>query len=697
MSANAVDRDTRIAADVGGTFTDIATFDPVTSAFRLGKALSTPEHLVEGIAEGVSRAKTRFDEASLFLHGTTVAINALLERKGARVGLVTTRGFRDIYEIGRVNRPDSYNLFFRKHRPLVERAQRFEANERILATGEILAPLTSSELERLTTLLTEAEVQAIAIMFMNSYQNPAHEAQAKAHFAEAFPHVFITASHEISQEYREFERTSTVVANAFVGPKVAGYLDEARQFLHSAGFRGRFLIVQSSGGLYDSEQASRECIKMMESGPAAGLIATRNLCTAIGLESAIAFDMGGTTAKAGVILHGASLMCNGALVGGYNEGLPIQVPMIDIQEVGTGGGSIARLGPGGGIRVGPASAGSNPGPVCYRRGGSEPTVTDANLVLGRLSPNHFLGGDMLLDLPSAERAVRDCVAEPLGLSVEAAAEGIIRIASASMSNVVKRVTTERGLDVRDFTMVAYGGAGPLHATLIARELNLRKVVIPNAPGHFSAVGMLTADLRRDFVRSLFLPLEGAPSSTIQSIYREMEMRGREDIAKACGEDTPVAIEWAADMRYAGQEHFVAVLLPGEMVAGFPGQIDHAGIKACFDQTHLERYGFSSPEELAEIVSLRCAVTGILPKPSFGAIASGGAQPPPEALQEVRLVHFGGSGMMETPVYQREHLQSQNQIAGPALIEEYASTTVVFPDDQVRVDHIGNLVIAVGRS
>jgi len=693
QSARAPSRTARIAADVGGTFTDIAIFDEADGTLRLGKTLTTPDHLVNGISDGIVKSRGSFAEANLFLHGTTVAINTLLERTGARTALVTTRGFRDIYEIGRVNRPEAYNLFFRKHRPLVERALRFEVDERLMASGELRRPLVEAELEALAARIAEEKVEALAILFLHSYRNPAHEIAAKAFFQKRFPAMYITASHELSQEYREFERTSTVAANAYIGPRVHSYLKEAVEHLERAQFGGSFLIVQSTGGLYDVARAQRECIRMLESGPAAGVIATRSLCHDVGWTRAIAFDMGGTTAKSGVILDGEVLITSNSMIGGYTEGLPVQIPMIDIQEVGTGGGSIARLGPARSLRVGPQSAGASPGPVCYALGGAEPTVTDANLVLGRLNVDRFLGGDMKLDLEGARRAIADKVAGPLGLSVEQAADGIIRIAAATMSNVVKRVTTERGLDARDFPMVAFGGAGPLHAALVARELQIGQVIIPNAPGHFSAWGMLVADLRRDYVKTLFTSLANLDFDLLERHFGEMETEGEADIRKARASIGGVQVSRALDMRYVGQEHAVTVDVP---LAAFRSR-DQAEVKRCFDRTHTQRYGYCSENELAEIVSIRTSIAGTMQKPGAVRIAQGTAEPPASAANGVRKVFFSnGGGWVDTPTFQRERLLAGNAIAGPALIEEYASTTVMLPGDRLVVDAFGNLVIEVGN-
>jgi N-methylhydantoinase A len=683
----------RLSADVGGTFTDIAAFNERTGEFRLGKTLTTPSRLVDGIETGVTKAGAAFSSARLFLHGTTTAINTILERTGAKCALLTTQGFRDIYEIGRVNRPESYNLFFQKHQPLIERALRFEIRERIDAQGRVLVKLDEAQVRGVVDDLARSGIEAIAILFMHSYRNPEHEQRVKQIVQDAYPGLFVSASHELSQEYREFERSSTVAANAYVGPRVRNYLSVMNRHLDDAGFDGTFLIVQSTGGLFDVDEARDSCIRMLESGPAAGVIGTKILCDSMGLANAIAFDMGGTTAKAGVIHEGEVLMTGGALIGGYASGLPVQMPMIDIQEVGTGGGSIARAGLAGAMRVGPESAGAVPGPVCYGLGGVEPTITDANLVLGRLGVDRFLGGEMRLDLDGAKKALADKIAGPLGLDITQAAEGILRIATTKMSHVVRWVTTERGLDATDFALVAYGGAGPLHAAMVARELRIAKVIIPRAPGHFSAYGMLMADLRRDFVHTWFTPLARAPFDEMETIYAEMEQRGRAGVGHAHVELQDIAVTRGADMRYVGQEHAVSVELPTELF----GTRDLEGIKRRFDAVHETRYGYSSPDEAAEIVSLRCAVVGVLGKPPLETIEAGTPEPPAAAFRGNRPVFFADAGYVDTPTYDRGKLTAANRISGPALIEEYASTTVVDPGDVVHVDGFGNLVIDIRRS
>ena len=681
----------RLSADVGGTFTDVAAFDETTGALRLGKTLTTPERLVTGIESGVGKADSRFAAARMFLHGTTVVINTILERSGARCALLTTQGFRDIYEIGRVNRPESYNLFFNKHAPLIDRDLRFEIMERIDAQGAVLIPLDEEQVRAVVRNAVKEGVQAIAILFLHSYRNPVHEQRAKAIVEKEFPQLFVTASHELSQEYREYERTSTAAANAYVGPRVQRYLIEMESHLEDAGFGGNFLIVQSTGGLFDVGDARRSCIRMLESGPAAGVVGTKALCDSIGVRNAIAFDMGGTTAKAGVIYEGNVLMTGAALIGGYATGLPVQMPMIDIQEVGTGGGSIARVEVGNALRVGPESAGASPGPVCYGLGGIEPTITDANLILGRLGADRFLGGEMPLDLVAAKKALTEKIATPLGLDPIEAAEGILRIATTKMAHVVRWVTTERGLDAADFALVAYGGAGPLHASAVARELSIGTVIIPRAPGHFSACGMLVADLRRDFVNTWFTPLADASFPAMESIFAEMERLGRDTVGR--GQMlSGVEVRRSVDMRYVGQEHAVTVDLPIEL---FTAQ-DRDGIKKRFDAVHQTRYGFSVAAEKAEIVSLRGAIIGEMRKPPFEHIAKGGPEPDAAAFRGKRPVYFDSTGFVDTPTYDRPALKAGNRIAGPALIEEHASTTVAHPGDAIEIDAFGDLVITVRR-
>ena len=681
----------RVAVDIGGTFTDVAVFDDARGALSFGKTLSTHGELVRGIETAVHDADAVFNEIKLFLHGSTIAINTLLERTGAKTALLITEGFRDIYEIGRINRPDAYNLYFKKHDPLVPRSMRFEVIERLRADGAVHRPLDSEQLAELAGRLAELNTEAVAIILLHSYRNAEHERQVKQAIERVLPQAFITASHELSQEYREFERASTVAANAYIGPTVNRYLGQIEDRLTQAGFTGDFYAVQSTGGLIPVAHARLECVRMLESGPSAGVVGTQAMCRQLGMTDAIAFDMGGTTAKAGVIYKGVPLTSSSALVGGYDRALPIQIPTIDIFEVGTGGGSIARLAEGNALRVGPRSAGSIPGPACYGRGGAEPTVTDANLLLGRLDADHFLGGDMKLDRAAAERAIADHVAKPLGLSVLDAADGIIRIAVTSMSYAVKGVTTERGLDAGSFVMVVYGGAGPLHASAIARELGIRSVLIPFAPGYFSAYGMLFSDLRYDYVRSCFKKLASAEFDEIEGLYASMEEQGRLELANSRGAYGKIDVSRYADMRYVGQEHAVTVELDRRL---FETQ-DRAAIKAAFDEVHLQRYGTAAPKEAAELVSVRSTLIGRMTSPEPGLLDKRAGSSVGDARSRRSRVYFHGTGLVDAPVYARDRLLRDDRIEGPALIEERASTTVVQPGDRLSVDQFGNLNLDIG--
>jgi N-methylhydantoinase A len=625
------------------------------------------------------------------IHGSTVVINAIIERNGAKTALITTKGFRDVYEIGRINRPESFNPRFRKHRPLVPREDIFEVTERRLADGTVRTAFDEQEAREVARMIKDEGFEAVAVLFLHSYRTPEHEIRMCEILRETAPKLFLSASHELSREYREYERTSTVAANAYVGPIVSQYLADLERRLQDHKFTGNLMIMQSNGGLSDVEMARRQCIQMMESGPAGGVVGTMALCELLDLEAAIAFDMGGTTAKACVIRRGEPSLSPDYFIGGYNEGLAIRIPVLDIVEVGTGGGSIAWLDEGGGLHVGPRSAGAEPGPASYGRGGTEPTVTDANVILGRLSPERFLGGEMRLDRSAAERALSERLARPLNVTLERAASGTLQVATSAMANAVRHVTLERGLDPRDFTLIAYGGGGPLHSASVAKELSIRRIVIPYAPGHFSALGMLMADLRRDYVQTLFVRMDDLEMFELEDHFKKLEAEGRQALEASGIPADRIVFERAADMRYVGQEHAVAVRMP----VNVGDEAARAEIKRLFDEAHDLRYSHSAPEESADIVSLRVSAIGRLGKPQFAKIPQGEATPPAAARRGQRPVIFEGVGAVQAPIFERSKLLQGNVIEGPAVIEEAASTTVVEPGDRVTVNEYGHLVMELG--
>jgi len=678
----------RIAVDIGGTFTDVTVFDEKKGTISIGKVLTTPEDLVEGIMSGIESSGADVRDGAMIIHGSTVAINALLERKGKTSALVTTKGFRDVYEIGRVNRPDSFNLRFKKHVPLIPRERRYEIQERLNANGDIIEPLNEQEVNDLIACLPP-DVEAVAVVFLHSYKNPVHEQRVKEIFQKAAPHIYVSASHEISREYREYERTSTTAANAYVGPIVSSYIEKLEKRLQDDGFTGSLFIMRSNGGLMDSQSAKTECIQMLESGPAAGVTGTKVLADMLNIRNAIAFDMGGTTAKACVIENGVPRMSNDYFVGEYGSGLALQIPVIDIKEVGTGGGSLAWIDEAGGLHVGPSSAGSNPGPASYNRGGTKPTVTDANVLLGRIGASQFLGGKMVLDADKARNAIRTHVAGPLSISEEEAAIGILRIAETSMAYAVRAVTTERGLDPREFVLFTYGGAGPLHAVAVARELDIPKVIIPPVPGLFSSVSMLQADLRKDVVRTCFLKLSEVEIQDLESLYKELEREALLSIGEVDQKD--IVFLRSADMRYVGQEHTVTINIPH----GLDKPEKLQTIKKDFDTAHEIRYNHSAPHENAEIVSIRVAAVGLLDKPEIKALPKGNAAPPEEAVREKRQIIFDDPRQpIECPIYYRDKLLAGNRIQGPAVIEEDTCTILLPSNAVLEVGEFGQLTIEV---
>lgn len=681
---------TRVAVDIGGTFTDVVGFDEATRSIVVGKTLSTPRDLIEGITTGLDASGVAFSDLESIVHGSTVVINALIERKGAKTALITTRGFRDIYEIGRINRPDAFNLDFEQHRPLLPREAVFEVTERLRSDGAVRTAFAEQEARDVAREIAASGFEAVAVTFLHGYRNPEHEVLMGRILKDEAPGVYVTLSHELSREYREFERTSTAVANAFVGPVVSEYLGRLEHRIESAGATGSLAIMQSNGGLSDAGTIRRQAVQMMESGPAGGVVGTIELCRQIGYQDAIAFDMGGTTAKASVIRDLTFPNAAEYFVGGYVRGLPIRIPCLDIVEVGTGGGSIAWVDAAGGLHVGPRSAGAEPGPACYGLGGTNATVTDAAVVLGILSPSGQLSGGLELDGAAARRAVATA-GDDVGLGIEETAGGILAIAAASMANAVRAVTTERGLDPRDFALFAYGGNGPVHVSLVARELGITRVVIPPEPAVFSALGMLMADLRHDVVLTDVRALNAVDQDVLESDLSALEASARSAIEQGGVGYKGLSFLRAADMRYVGQEHSLTVPIP-DLTAG-----GKELLKQAFDEAHLERFGHSAPEERAELVSLRVSAVGSIDRPEFVSVGRGEAEPSAAAQTGSRMVRFDyRDEPVETPVYDRGALLAGNRIIGPAAIEELTTTTLVRPDDSIEVDDAGNLLLTIGK-
>jgi N-methylhydantoinase A len=673
-----------VAIDIGGTFTDLVGFDDATKSFVEAKSLTTPAQLEQGVIDCMRKSGLKAAVIDELIHGSTIAINTLIERSGARTGLIVTRGTRDVYIIGRGNRPEAYSLLFHRHRPLVPRHLTREVDERLLSSGEVHAPLDRTGIAEACRAFAAEGVEAVAVCFLHSYANPEHERIAGEMIRAAMPGAYLSLSHDILREYREFERMSTTVVNAYIGPKVGGYVRELNSSLGGIGFRGALSIMRSNGGVMTPEVATERPAAMMESGPVGGIIASAEVGRALGHHNVISFDMGGTTAKASLVRDGEPTMAPGYYVGGYASGHPVMLPMIDVVEVGAGGGSIAWIDDVGALKVGPQSAGADPGPICYRGGGSEPTITDANVLLGRLDPDNFLGGEMKLDAQAARRGIEDKIAAPLKLDAIAAAQAIVEIAIAKMSLAVREVSVAKGYDPRDFALVASGGAGPLHVVAIARELHIPKVVVPLFPSHFSALGMLLADERHDFIRTFYADLATVDFATLLQVHHDMVAEASAALRHAARAERQIHL----DLRYVGQEFTLQVPVSVEAIE----RGDRAGIRAAFDGLYEHRYAHHSPEEPVEMVNIRLALVGKRPKPNFPPLSeSARAKPSHE-----RAVYFADPHKaVACPVYQRATLGAGSKIAGPALIQEHGTTTVLFAQDSCTVAPSGELIITVG--
>ena len=676
----------RLASDIGGTFTDLVYFDAARGTLDTAKSLTTPGDLTQGVLDTIALSRLAPPEVDFFVHGGTTVINAITERKGARTALVTTAGFRDVLEIQRGNRPDLYNLRFEKERPFVPRLLRFEVRERVDSTGKVLVPLETKDLDRIVGRCREEGVEAVAIQYLHSYVAPRHEAETAAWLRARLPGVAVTASHEITREWREYERANTAVLNAYVQPIVQNYFGRLEEALAGAGVRCPYAAMQSNGGTTSFAWAKEHPITLMESGPAAGCNGAAIVGGLCGESRVIYLDIGGTTAKCTTIEDGAPKVTTEYRLE-YSRarfGYPLRVPVVDIVEIGAGGGSVAWFDKAGLLKVGPVSAGADPGPACYGRGGGEPTVTDAKLITGVINPTNFAGGQFDLDEGEA-RSAMEKVARGLGLDATAAAAAVIRTVEANMINALKLVSIQRGHDPRDFALVVGGGGGPMHGAPLGRELGVKEIIVPLYPGLFSAWGMLATLPRRDFMQTDLRRGEEVTAADVRRLFaglrREAEEYFRTDAHMA---EAEIVFDGRIDLRYLGQEHPVTV----------PVDVEAAtveGILAAFHDAHEKTYTFRLDDTPVEFVTYRLAATAKVPRPELKPLAARGrsleaARRPP------RTVDFAEDGRREAAVYDRALLPPEAALEGPLIVEEATSTTLVHPGQKLRVDSFGFLRI-----
>ncbi len=687
----------RLGVDIGGTFTDFVLFDAAGRSTRLHKCLTTPDDPSIGALEGldtiVSAAGLKLADLGEVVHGTTLVTNAIIERKGARTGLLTTAGFRDILEIGTEQRYDIYDLFLRFPEPLVDRAHRLEVIERMGADGSPIVPLDEASVLAAATALVGDGVQSIAICFLHAYRNAAHEQRARDLVHARFPGIFVSISSEVVDEINEYSRFVTTAANAYVQPLMGRYLDRFESELAVRGFAGAFRLMQSAGGLVSVAAARVLPIRLLESGPAGGALASAWFGATAGKPDVLAFDMGGTTAKACLIEDGRAHIASSLETARMHRfkngsGLPIKAPVVDMIEIGAGGGSIAAIDEVGLLRVGPHSAGAAPGPACYGRGGTEPTVTDASLALGYYDPGFFLGGRMALDLGAAERALGN-IAGPLGLSPVEAAWGVHQVVAEAMASAARIHLVEKGKDPRRSAMIGFGGAGPAFAARVARILGIAEVIIPPASGAASAFGFLAAPMSVDLVRSWPVVLDpNFDPEPVEAVFEALAEAGRDELIAAGLAPDQVTVERAADMRLVGQLHEITVPLP-------PGPLDsraYAAIRAAFEDVYSARYTQVPSHARMEILSCRVRVSGPVPELSLRDARTAPAAG--DGRKGTRKAYFG-DGFVDAVVYDRYALAPGAEIAGPALIEERESTTILPPGDRLTVDATGNLCLAIG--
>lgn len=675
----------RLAVDVGGTFTDFVILAEDGSV-RIEKFPSLPDQPDEVFFEGIKGLELDLSTLETIVHGSTMAINTVVQERGAPIGLITNAGFRDVLELARGNRLDIYDLFYKQPEPLVPRYLRLEAEGRINFQGEELVPLNEEDVRVAARKLKQAEVQSIAVCYFHAYANPSHELRTAELIHEEFPDALVSLSHAVSGEWREYERTSTSVLNAYVMPGMDRYLGSLEQRLQEQQYQGSFNIVQSTGGMMPSEGARQTPIRTLESGPAGGVMGTAALGAALGYPNVIGADVGGTTFDVSLVVEGRPLEKTET----YVNRRPVLCPSLDINSIGAGGGSVAWLNEVGSLRVGPQSAQAVPGPVCYGRGGTEPTVTDAHVVLGRIDPNYFLGKRMQLDLEAAKAAIDDKVAKPLGLSLVEAAHGITHLADMNMTYGIRHITIERGYDPRDFVLLAFGGAAGLSATKWATELEIPTVIIPVSPANFSAWGLLNTDFREDRARTLVGDLTDLTPQEMADTFTALEQACAETLVERGITQYAINFSRFCDMRYKGQEHWVKVPIASTMLTS--GQEGLAQLQTRFDELHEQHYAHAQPGYPVQIVNYRVSAIAQTPRPALQELPHGG-DGLDAARKASRLVYFQAAGdYVECPIYDREKLGVGAIVSGPGIIEEWTSTTVIPPSWQLTVDRFGNLIL-----
>jgi N-methylhydantoinase A len=682
----------RLGTDIGGTFTDFVAIDDATGAIHLEKTLTTPDDPARGIFNGLARLEGQqgvgLAQAQGFVHGTTLVINALIERKGTVTALIATAGFRDLLEMRKETRYDVYDLQLEYPEPLVPRALRFEIDERTAADGRVLRAPEAAQVEAVIAQMRAAGVKSVAVVLLHSYANPANEARVGELIARLAPELAVSLSSEVLPQIKEYERTSTTVANAYVKPLVHGYLERVSTGLASRGFKGRLHIMQSSGGVVSRQTAQEFPIRILESGPAGGVAAAQWWGQLTGASELLCFDMGGTTAKLCTVAGGEAIVADeyeAARMYRFKSGsgLAISVPVFDLLEIGTGGGSIARIDSLGLVKVGPHSAGASPGPAGYALGGVEPTVTDADLVLGYLDPDYFLGGSMKLQVEAARAAIEARLARPLGIETVDAAFGIHDIANEDMASAARLHMAERGEDPATLVMVAYGGAGPIHAFGLAEKLGIRKLLVPPAAGVMSALGMLVSHVSMDRVRTFKGNIERIALAEVERGFAEIEAEGAR-MLQAGGGDCEV--QRAADMRYRGQGYNIRIKWPA-------GDFDASTLRALFEREYTARYGRAYSDVAVELVNLRVVVSLARGAPFQPALLRAATQPVSMALKGRRRAYFGKRvGFIDCPVYDRYRLEAGHRAPGPAFVEERETTTVIGAGAAFEVDRYGVLVI-----